>query len=97
MLKNAHAGRIHTRQNPNMGPATTTFVKWLVFVITCVVCLTSFAVAIALAVFYLCSGRPVGAPYAFRTLSSTVPVIIRDEESQQEAFRSEFANEIKCS
>lgn len=80
-----------------MGPAITTFVKWFVFVITCVVCLASFTVAIALAVFYLCSGRPVGAPYVFRPLSSTESVVIRDEESQQEAFRSDFGNEVKSS
>ena len=80
-----------------MAPAITTFVKWSVFAITCVVCLASFTVAIALAAYYLCSGRPVGAPYAFRPLSSTVPVIIRDEESQPEALRSEFGNEIKSS
>ena len=80
-----------------MGPPITTFVKWMVFVIMCVVCLTSFTVAIALAMLYLCSGRPVGAPYAFRPLSSTIPVIIRDEESQQEAFRPEFGSEAKSS
>ncbi len=73
-----------------MGPAITTIVKWFIFAITCAVCLTSFIVAIALAVCYLRTGRPVGAPYVFRPLSSTIPVIIRDEESQQEAFRSEF-------
>ena len=53
--------------------------------------------AIALAMLYLCSGRPVGAPYAFRPLSSTVPVVISDEESQQEAFRSQDGNETKRS
>ena len=80
-----------------MGPAITTFVKGLVMVITCLVCLTSFTVAIALAMLYLCSGRPVGAPYAFRPLSSTVAAIISDEESQQEAFRSENGDETKGS
>ena len=66
-----------------MGPATTAFVEWFVFVITCLVCFTSFIMAITLAVFYLGTGRPVGAPYVFKPLSSTVAVNIMDEETEQ--------------
>lgn len=80
-----------------MGPVTTAFLKWFVFVITCLVCLVSFIMAIALAVFYLGTGRPVGAPYVFRTLPSTVSLIIRDEESQHEALKSDFGGENKIS
>ena len=80
-----------------MGPATTAFVEWFVFVITCLVCFTSFIMAIKLAVVYLRTGRPIGAPYVFMPVSSAISVIRKDEESQQEAFRSEFDDDIKSS
>ena len=78
-----------------MGPVTTALLELFVFVITCLVCLASFIMAIALLVLYLGAGRPVGAPYVFKTLSSTVPLIIRDEETEHEALRSEFGGENK--
>ena len=80
-----------------MGSGTTALLEWFVFVITCLVCLASFIMAIALAVFYLGTGRPVGAPYVFRMLSSTVPLTIRDEETQHEVLRSEYGVENKIS
>ena len=80
-----------------MGSGTTALLEWFVFVITCLVCLASFIMAIAMAVFYLGTGRPVGAPYVFRTLPSTVPLIVRDEETRNEALRSEFGEENKSS
>ena len=73
-----------------MGPATTAYLEWFVFVITCLVCITSFIMVIALAVFYLGTGRPVGASYVFGPLSSTVAVNIRDEETEQVPLRSGF-------
>ena len=73
------------------------FLEWFVFVITCLVCFTSFIMATALALFYLGTGRPVGAPYVFSMLSSNVSLIVRDEETQHEALRSEFGRENKSS
>lgn len=78
-----------------MGPAITAFLEWFGFVIACLVCFTSFIMAIALAVFYLGTGRPVGAPYVFRPLSSTAAANIRDEETQQGPPRSGFGDENK--
>ena len=80
-----------------MGSAITAFLEWLVFVITCLVCLTSFIMVVALAVFYLSTGRPVGAPYIFRSLSFTAAANIREEEMQQGPFKSEVGDENKSS
>lgn len=80
-----------------MGPAATAFVEWFVFVIMCLICFTSFIVAVALAVFYLGTGRPAGAPYVFRPLCSTVAANIRDEETQQGILSSDIGDENKRS
>ena len=81
---------------PVPSPVFLTALEWILFSVTCLVCLGSFLIATSFALSYLRTGRPLGAPYVYRMpLSLSMPAHHdgnRDEESQ---LRCEFGSDVK--